>query len=1073
MWGWVGNLMVSLAVGRVTPTENGLAFLLSMLKDVVHACAVDYLETDVANLGNWNKTAKEVIDKADKKCGEILEKVSQTQPEGKIFENAQSLQTEGKRLLQAATEAKRQVGKKVGEALEAIVRMDRDLKRDLKSVKDKIKGGIESVIDNLEVMKLGENVKSDLGELRRKIEKLEQQVEPPGGLVSGQLEQLKKAKEEFNQKTNPIKDETGKLEQNFRTHIQDPLNLKVLGVDQAIGTLGGKFSLSKGKDNIQGIFDYIKTQVAAIKGSARKKTGLEGIKQKVKDLAEHFVDDRKPNHSFKLRVDGWLEGIIGNNGQGTKEKKGLKAVTSWLGTNGVDALKRSVKDQIMAQIISQMTAAQVKFNGLAGNIEQNSITQNLDGIKQACDEFVSNLDEQITKSGIGPLATRVLSGIQGKTKPNNTDNLEFAVKAALVALCVAVKTVADELQSLGIGKFGNLDEILRQTNELHTALEGATSQSTSAGPHESPAQAVDSKLNAVRNFVNGNNGNDNITKKFEKDVKQPLADAVGRLPAAVRDFNGVAEQQIKAAAITAITKAVEEIEMDVDGKVKLDEHGQMSNFEKAHKLIREKLDGDLKKLVEDHIGEDDTAGGQGGTISELAGGSFEQYSGHVARPVKQSFNGTQDEGQLPYAIGSIKIEVDKALDILKPNGSSGQDQITTKTFEEPFNDIKTELDEIAECVDSEKATPAVKQLDNKDGIRQRLSDLTKMLLHSPSVFLESTLDSGITNPVKGLDAIKSAIDALQQDPFTNRPAASDSAVKAIRQELEQLRGKLKKDNGEDVILTLTELQSKGLEKQDWQNGKGQPLSGLGKIESELQKENAILPEETRKITEAIIEIRRELARVGFKLQGLFTTNDVIDELTWLGNKIGKNGIKAKDNLHDIYEKIRQLQQIPFQEHPTKIQDAKQEIVHGLTALQIELQGKTGEDVIKTLEDLQNNGLSATETWTVKGESKKGLAKIENELQRQQGILHNQPNTIGQGVTQITGELERLRGTLNAEVTDKLSKLKQHGLEKGATKWNEGNNINGLVKIKNQLEKLKNEIDQNMNRKVKSYEKGDS
>ncbi|GBE59027.1 Extracellular matrix-binding ebh [Babesia ovata] len=376
--------------------------------------------------------------------------------------------------------------------------------------------------------------------------------------------------------------------------------------------------------------------------------------------------------------------------------------------------------------------------------------------------------------------------------------------------------------------------------------------------------------------------------------------------------------------------------------------------------------------------------------------------------------------------------------------------------------IKQELQAIAHFVDKDKQAWPDKLESQKpqdeDGIRQRLKDLSEMLENQDSVVLKG--DGLNIKTVEGLQAIHDKIHGLQTGQFNEQPAAIGQTVDQIKAELGMLRGKLKKNGDkDDVINALTDLQTVGLDGKSgdkWNpiNGKGQPLSGLGKIHGDLQKGNAILPEETRKITEAIIEIRRELARVGFKLQGLFTTNDVIDELTWLGNKIGKNGIKAKDNLHDIYEKIRQLQQIPFQEHPTEIDNAKKEIVDELKDLQNELQGNPGSDVIATLKDLKDKGLSEKWDKNTNG-NQKGLAKINSELQHQQSELSTQPENIRVGVQDITGELDSLRQQLNTEVTEKLKKLKESGLTEGKTPWTDkGESLNGIQKITTDIEAIK-------------------
>ncbi|GBE61120.1 Extracellular matrix-binding ebh, putative [Babesia ovata] len=428
---------------------------------------------------------------------------------------------EGKKIFQAATAAKKAVESQVKEALQAVVNMDKSLKRDLKSVKDKIKGGIGSVIRTLGVNDLDKNVRQDLGELKRKIE----------GLATDGGEKLAQ-------------------------------------VDKAIGTLGGKFTgLTKDEErkSLQKILEEIHRKVAAIKGAPGKTNGdggkgLDGINQKIGGLARAFVPGNGQN-GFNARVDGWLEGVIGNK----KDKPGLQAVNSWLGTyigrigrNG-DDIRETVKKQVMAQLTSQIGAAQGTFNGLKNDIEKNKITENLAAIKQACEEFVDKLDKELANNKIGKFATTIAGKIEGKTTSTNSD-LTTAVKSALVALCASVKQVATEVQSLGIDRFGTLlDEVHKTTTELHGQLEQATQKVTSSGttePNISPAQAVDSRLNDVREFMSGS-GNNNITVKFNTDVTSQLKTAVTSLHQAVDTFDQEAQKQIKEAAKTAyLSKAL-------------------------------------------------------------------------------------------------------------------------------------------------------------------------------------------------------------------------------------------------------------------------------------------------------------------------------------------------------------------------------------------------------------------------------------------------------------------------------------------------------------------------------------
>ncbi|GBE62865.1 hypothetical protein, conserved [Babesia ovata] len=297
----------------------------------------------------------------------------------------------------------------------------------------------------------------------------------------------------------------------------------------------------------------------------------------------------------------------------------------------------------------------------------------------------------------------------------------------------------------------------------------------------------------------------------------------------------------------------------------------------------------------------------------------------------------------------------------------------------------------------------------------------------------------------------------------NKPAAIDGAVTQIKAQLEELREKLKNENGDkdDVIERLTDLKEKGLVNGDWPVN-GQTLSGLGKIQEDLKEQNEQLGKQTKIIgdnmTILVRKIKLELAKIGYKLENLNTEEDVMDNLKKLKEKIGQ-GKAENGNLHGIHNAIKHLHDDPFVNKSTAIDAAKQEIVKELTTLQGVLQGTKGSDVITTLNDLKNGGLSG-DKWD-KHNKNKSLKNIESELNTQQTTLNGQPKNIEDGVQSITGELERLRVTLNTDVTKKLQKLKEHGLNEGKESWtHEGNPDKGLTKITADIATIKTEnVDQ--------------
>ncbi|GBE62957.1 Extracellular matrix-binding ebh [Babesia ovata] len=917
------------------------------------------------------------------------------------------LQEKGKTLLTAAQKAKKTVEQNVTEALQAIVQMDKSLKTDLKKVKDDIKIGIDHVIKTLQVKELDTLVN--------------EQPDPKSNIVGDQFKLLQEPKEKFNQDTKKITEETQQLEQNFGKHIKTPLNSKVQAVTQAIGELGERFELSGGNEKkLDMIFEHIKDKVAEIKGSERDQKGLDGIVAKVKALARAFVNPGRKG--FNARVGGWLEAIIGN-GKGPREtgyKAGLAAVNSWLqqykdaakkGGPGEQALRDQVKNHIMAALNSQIGAAQGKIGAV-----KEGIKENLTAIVSACETFVKELDKKIAKTQIDHLVQQIVPNIkswasrQSLQNFNQDDNLNTAVKYILVALCASVRQVSTEINSLGTDKFGKiLDAIKPVVDGLYSNLEQATNNFPSN--QDGTAKAVDSKLQAVRDEVTG------LPRKFTA-VKQDLQNAVGLLPNAVDTFNTAAEDQIKEAAKTAISKAAKIISEDPSGEVKLEKSGPMSTFYEAHNNIKQKLPKDLQALLDTHIGKYDQTGGTGGvavqpdkvTLPQL----FTLYRGHVVPekvPAAGGLKGKQDEGLLPAAIGNIKTKVFEELENTLGDSTLDKNKIDDKTFTVPFGQIKNQVEAIAGLVDNTKGTPPTYHVgDKQNGIKQWLAELKNALSNKNG----NALWNGFT---KGLEQIQSVINDLQSNPFTSGPKEIGTAVEAIKLQLKELRGKLKKENGDPkdgVINVLEDLQTVGLDgkngKQWTPNGKGQPLSGLGKIQQGLQEQNKQLGEQNKIIGDAVRKIQLQLRYLGFKLDHDFVPDDIMDQLQKLKSEIDKGG---KGGLQVIYNVISGLQSGEFTQKPQNIQAANAAIKAELKAQMSAL----GSEVIKALTNLMTTGLSNEASW----QGTKGLENIKNNLHTQQTTLSQQHPAIGGGVDQITKELDDLRSELQGEEGENAEK----------------------------------------------------
>ncbi|GBE62035.1 Extracellular matrix-binding ebh, putative [Babesia ovata] len=645
-------------------------------------------------------------------------------------------------MLRGVGESERYTECEVTEALEAVVAMDRDLKKDLRIVRDKIKEGIKRIIEDLEVDSLDEKVKSDLQSLKERISDLSQQVTGDGtnqDLVNDAFAALKSARQKFGADTQRITDETNKLEQNFKDHIQSELENKVTEVDSAIGNLGGNFKVRDPK-KFKTIFEHIKTKVGEIKGEPGKQsggrwhnsTGLSAVVDKVKHLAGLF----RGQSQFEHKVQGWVENNILKRDpiKSFIEKYVSENHGKFHGNYGMkknnDAVYTDLNNQITIvfkqQLTSEATAAGVVVEQRMRDADNTPTVRGyVEALKEGCDNFVKGFGEKLKVKYIDQfenecekLVTAIVKGINDAVKDKShgsqspdTDYLKPAVQGALIHLLVMARHTAVELGSFALGDerhrrppirniADNVDSALYVAKDLDRQLTQATKTpkpgTVPPGQSESPAQAVDRTLEAVRDFVEKELGG-----KFT-EVKKPLSDEVEKLGPAVTQFNSAAELQIKDAAKTAIEKAANQIEMESGSKNQVSVEQNMNTFHGAHQNIVNNLQEDLNKEVNKYIGEDDPpTGGQGVTAEKviITAANFGNYDKHVkqgkinALTPGGTLQGTAeaDEGHLQVAIGKIKT---LGLAALENTIGDQAGKITDTTFTGPFETINNELEAI-------------------------------------------------------------------------------------------------------------------------------------------------------------------------------------------------------------------------------------------------------------------------------------------------------------------------------------------------------------------------------------------
>ncbi|GBE62555.1 Extracellular matrix-binding ebh, putative [Babesia ovata] len=363
------------------------------------------------------------------------------------------------------------------------------------------------------------NVKGDLGTLKGKISELGNGLEGDGKsneLVKDKLEALEKQKEQLEKvtgkPTGSIHMAMGQLEGNFKTHIQKPLNLAVSAVDEAIGTLGGKFD---SKQNIAGIFEHIKSKVGEIKGSERrKKSGVDGIVARF----QTYVREVGRNMQCQTTLQAWLDKILTHNGVVVYRLGKFVGDNKGGQLNGKYNSEKGMHDPIKEKTKAKLKAANVYgYAESESPVESNGLlTVMLTSLMKFLDAYANKLDGRINVDN-NTFVTELVSKIEGDVKNGNrysgynNQHLTPTVEAVLAALTANARRTAGEIGSLilSIDRSGQpsegsiasiLDQITPIATKLHGQLEGATkTPGPPTGPNVSPAQAVDSRLQAVRN----------------------------------------------------------------------------------------------------------------------------------------------------------------------------------------------------------------------------------------------------------------------------------------------------------------------------------------------------------------------------------------------------------------------------------------------------------------------------------------------------------------------------------------------------------------------------------------------
>ncbi|GBE58987.1 Extracellular matrix-binding ebh [Babesia ovata] len=982
------------------------------------------LRDEVTALGNWKRAAGEIVQAGQNKCDAILEKVG-TDGNSKgdtIYKKAKKLSEDGARLFKAASEAKSLVESKVTAALGQVKDMDSKLREDLFKVKKNITEAVRKLGQTLET-----NVKNDL-------HKLEQ------GVNGGVKQYVHQLREHINKSVKKIRGSAGTEDDWKRKDAK----------------------------------------------------GLLGIESAIK----HYANAFSGADSFNTRVQGWLDAIWGKGDEGKENHKLQEWLKAWITAKGVnlsmvrlrvlggisdmEALRKAIIEKIKGKFKDDAgKTAGEKVESVKG--DGKSIEKNVQAVRDGCNEFVSQLDvkfkngNQIAKE----IAQAVADEVKGKIMYGTIEEKHITplVEATMIALRTTVHQVASEIDSIllsdyrmggektGIHIAKALDKAVKATRDLETTLSKPTSEQGS-----------------------GKNGNG----KADEEIKGELDKSFKKEPGATGDpskyhfdshfMNDFSTESSRLQLGTLKSS-------DGNDDVLKQQFGDDDSSKRITKFAQGKFTG-YQKYVTDKISSLKTD-----TLQNIAeAGDLPKDIGEITTVGLEPFaqNGVDtilSTGEKTFKIPSYAIETElKAIAWLVDKGN-GQAPAGKNGDEDGVKDLLKRLQEglqngklkelkgknvkglakIHEAIQNLKRETYVpksgeigtavnlikaqleelrKQLkkdgqNDKTAVVNALNDLQKEGLGKNSNW--NPTKSG--NPVDGLMKIHEDIKKLHDEEFTKNPSTIGEYVQVISSTLGELQSNLESN----VTEKLEDLREYALEYGGNWTVDGKFVDGIEKIKGELQAQNKTLSQQPGKIDKAIEKIRLELALIGFRLNDKDIDSDVVDQLTRLKEKIGM-GDATNGNLQYIYDVIQKLQEGEFTHRPIEIRNSNEAIKSELIKLRTVLQGHKDSDVILTLNDLQNNGLSGGK-WNKHG-NEKGLDAIKNALQLQQSDLNKQPGNIDQGVKEITGELTKLQTQLTEQVTSKLETLKDQGLEK-VDKWTvDSQQAKGLTKITGEIDEIK-------------------
>ncbi|GBE59015.1 Extracellular matrix-binding ebh [Babesia ovata] len=956
------------------------------------------LAGEVDNIGKWRDTAKDVITKAEGKCGKILEKVK-TDPQGKeseIYKEAQLLKKKAENLLNAYSQAHRNFKNLKKAVPAAIEQLEGEMKNDLVRLQKEIVG------------KMIEHVGSILNDIKGRVE----QIKGNGSSGTG-LEGIKQGVQNYynffqgtfdkavggwiddilghNGLIKKLLEWQGKGDEELKKDlensglggfIKEPLTVQVTNAVHVF-TSGQSFADSIEK-KIEKVKDACELFALRLEQELEKdvNSGVLALALKAKEAMVNEVHEpSKKSHLQSIIANANCECDCryyckkGNPDRCQKCEQPKCNLTQAVATTlvTVSSVARQVGKELHSVLLGNGTGMGDK--SIAGELDSVArLTRTLDKNLEDAEKEAKNGPQPSTPSNQGNNILQKVTEIEGKVKEGMKDDVTSGITVAKTMSLYektkttsgsAYKTLIDTTIPNAMQPFKQMAEFKNQPDQQKQLEIGEVKDAK--GLINYHFTEIKDELEQIAHIVNSNIQTSHPTSGAKDGVKNYLGDL---------------EQMVKHAAQEdyQLDSAVDPQHKNVQGLAAIQDRINKlhtGEFRKTAEITTavQGLQNEIKTL-RGKLKKEQDVGAENGVVDVL-----KEMRG-------KGLSSDKDwQGKDKKVSGLGKIE-----ESLK--GENGRLDKETKSIDTAIKKLRWQL------------TVLGFKLDNGLVDDDLMDQLKK---------LKNEIDKGGKG---GLQAIYNAISGLQKGQFADNPNKIGAAMSPIKTELTALQKALKGANGnkDDVITRLTELQTDGLgEKEDWQSDNNGTKKGLGLIEKDLNTQQKTLNTQPGDIDSGVDQITGELDRLQSDLQ-----DKVTKKLTMLKNKGLTNSEqewevddKKHNGLAKITNDIKELKENEFTSKPIEITQHIGQIKNELD----EQRNKLEREVTARLRDLQSKGLADGE-WNLGSQKISGLEKITNGIS----------DIKAENVEDVKHKLSILRGVIKyiaRDIRDSLTQLKDN------------------------------------------------